>query len=90
MGKFARVEGPGPNPTYSLMEDRDGAIWAGGGNGQLWRWRDGAWQRFDPDARFARMRASQRSPQGGDGTLWVCAGSSGLYRAQRRAFRAGD
>jgi ligand-binding sensor domain-containing protein len=78
-GQFARMEVPELNPTYSLLADRDGAIWAGGGNGNLGRWSNGKWQLFGstnglPLASFIAFA------QGGDGTLWVCAGNRGLYR----------
>jgi signal transduction histidine kinase/ligand-binding sensor domain-containing protein len=87
-GKFARMEGPGPNPAYSLMEDRDGAIWAGAGDGLLWRWRDGAWQRFDPSAGLPASRITALS-QGGDGTLWICSSERGLYRSSGERFMSG-
>jgi signal transduction histidine kinase/ligand-binding sensor domain-containing protein len=84
-GQFARMEETGPNPTYSLMEDRDGTIWAGSGNGLLWCWRDGAWKRFDATAGLP-LASFVALAQGGDGTLWICAGSRGLYRASGERF----
>jgi ligand-binding sensor domain-containing protein len=69
-GQFVRVEGAGPvsGDCYSLMQDRDGSIWAGAGNGVLWRWREGAWQRFD-QANGLPLASFTALAQHGDGTL---------------------
>ena len=76
----ATVDGP-----YSLFADRDGAIWGGGGNGLLWRWRDGEWTRFGqshglPPASLISLA------QDASGTLWICADDRGLYRARGERF----
>ena len=84
-GQFARVEGAVSGDCYSLMQDRDGSIWAGAGNGVLWRWREGAWQRFDP-AHGLPMASFTALAQHGDGTLLICAGDRGLLRGSGAGF----
>ncbi|OAI57414.1 hypothetical protein AYO49_02040 [Verrucomicrobiaceae bacterium SCGC AG-212-N21] len=85
-GKFEQIKGNGPFPTgaYSLLADREGAVWAGEGNGLLWRWREGAWQRFDithglPNDSFISLAQDRQ------GTLWIATRSRGLwsYRGDR-------
>ena len=46
-GEFRRAPEvkPTPGDVYTLLEDRDGAIWAGAA--ALWKWSGAAWQRFD-------------------------------------------
>lgn len=84
-GQFARLEGAGPKAAYSLMADRDGSIWAGAGDGLLWRWRDGAWQRFDRSHGLPMASLVALAPAS-DGTLWIAAQGSGLYRGDGERF----
>jgi signal transduction histidine kinase/sugar lactone lactonase YvrE len=84
-GKFTRAEGPGPvgGNVYSLMEDRDGAIWAG--NDGLWKWSSGVWKRIDAASALPKS-IIQALAQGGDGTLWIGTRSDGLYRSSGETF----
>ena len=81
-GRFQSTKGIGPAPAdaYSLLGDRDGSVWAGYGNGEIWHWRDDAWQKFDtanglPNTNFWTLA------QNSDGTLWIGANPGGLYRS---------
>jgi signal transduction histidine kinase/ligand-binding sensor domain-containing protein len=84
-GEFKRMEGAGPvgGNVYSLMEDRDGAIWAG--NDALWKWSGGEWKQFD-SSRGLPKSMIQALAQSADGSLWVGVRSSGLYRFHGEQF----
>ncbi len=77
-GQFTREEGMGPEGgnVYSLMEDRDGAIWAG--TNSVWKRSGGVWKRFD-SADGLPKTVIQALAQNSDGTLWVGARNGGLY-----------
>ena len=83
-GRFARVEG-GPDSIYSLMEDRDGSMWAGGNDGVLWRWREETWKRFDPESGLPKSNI-QSIAQSKDGALWIGTRNAGLYRSAGDRF----
>jgi ligand-binding sensor domain-containing protein len=64
-------------PPMSLYQDRQGAVWIGTIGQGLWRWKDGAVQRFSeglPASTWFRAIAEDA-----DGTLWA-ATTEGLYR----------
>ena len=67
------------------MEDRDHSIWAGCGNGRLWRWREGSWKAFDASDGLPKTNIEGLA-QGSDGTLWICARTGGLYRSSGERF----
>jgi signal transduction histidine kinase/ligand-binding sensor domain-containing protein len=73
-----------PGGVRSILEDRAGTIWAGGGFG-LASFQDDHWAATIPDggSRFGTVSAIYEDRQGG---LWI-GGSSGVY--QRSAGTAG-
>ena len=86
-GRFTRVSGTGPvtGDCYSLMGHRDGTVWAGAGNGKLWRLKDGQWRAFDPSSGLPRASyVSMR--EGLDGSVWLAVPDHGLYRARGDRF----
>ncbi len=69
---------PGLNVT-ALAEERDGGVWAGTKEGQVWRRRRGEW--------LARTNYWQSHPvtallEDSDGTMWIGTDGDGLYRYQ--------
>lgn len=84
-GQFTREEGIGPEGgnVYSLMEDRDGAIWAG--TNAVWKGSGGVWKRFD-SADGLPKTVIQALAQSSDGTLWIGARNGGLYRLTGERF----
>lgn len=84
-GHFTPLGEMAPMAVYSLTIDHAGGVWAGAGNGLLWHWHDGAWERFEkrhglPLASFVALA------EGADGTLWVGAQTAGLYRSEGDRF----
>lgn len=86
-GRFAPVENSAsaPKSVYSLLARADGSVWAGFGNGLMWRWHDGSWQSFStthklPNQSFLSMAQST------DGRLWFTAENEGLYCYDGKAF----
>src|ERR1051326_3785015 len=65
--------------VISLMEDREGGIWAGTREGQLWIRRKGTWT-VQPD--FSQPHAITALAQDADGAAWIGTGGGGLYRFQ--------
>lgn len=82
-GRFTRLDGPVTGTVESLMEDRDGTVWAG--TTKLWKESGETWKRFDADNGLpeAPILALAR---GRDGTLWVGLRNKGLYRANGDRF----
>ncbi len=80
---------PGLN-VIALAEERDGGVWAGTTEGQVWRLRRGEW--------VARTNCWQSRPvtamlEGSDRTIWIGTDGDGLfcYRGESRThFRKGD
>ena len=69
---------PGLN-VIALAEERDGGVWAGTKEGQVWRLRRGEW--------LARTNYWQSHPvtailEDSDGTMWIGTDGDGLYRYQ--------
>lgn len=80
-GRFTRESAPGPvtGDCYSLMALRDGTLWAGGGNGRIWRRKEGRWSRFEsslglPHSMFNSMAEDI------DGRVWITSPDHGVYR----------
>ena len=68
--------------VLALAEDRDGGVWAGTREGQVWRLRQGDW--------LAQTNYSQSHPitailQDREGALWIGTEGDGLYRYQGRS-----
>lgn len=86
-GKFTRESAPGPvtGDCYSLMTQRDGSIWAGGGNGRLWKRKDGKWQQLGPAAELPKSSFVSLA-EGLDGTVWTTVEGNGLYRSDGERF----
>ncbi|HEY2572572.1 MAG TPA: two-component regulator propeller domain-containing protein [Verrucomicrobiaceae bacterium] len=79
-GKFAKLaEGPAAGNVYTLMEDHDGAMWAGTDDGHLWRWREDQWKLFDSASGLPRSNIDHLV-QGPDGSIWAGARNTGLFR----------
>jgi signal transduction histidine kinase/ligand-binding sensor domain-containing protein len=81
-GTFTRQVEPGPvtGDCYSLMTHRDGSIWAGAGNGKLWRRKQDAWLKIErtsglPNASFVSMTEDT------DGRVWLAVPNHGVYRS---------
>jgi len=77
--RFSRVlDGKSaPRGVHSLLEDGDGAIWAGGG-GSLWKSRHGIWTRYTATNGLPGSIICSLA-QGGDGRIWVGTRGSGLH-----------
>ena len=78
--RFVPVQGTPTAPTdaYSLLEDREGCIWAGAHDGLLWRGSEGGWKLYDPTNGLPADNIESLA-QGAHGTLWVGTRNSGLY-----------
>lgn len=77
---FVRVEEVMAKSTalYSLGEDREGNIWAGGGNGSLWQISQNRVQRFGT-SNGVPFQMIQRLVQGKQGPLWIGTRGGGLH-----------
>ncbi|RBP38051.1 two component regulator with propeller domain [Roseimicrobium gellanilyticum] len=86
-GKFIRESEPGPvtGDCYSLMTHRDGSVWAGAGNGRLWKRQDGKWRELGPAAGLPKSSFVGLA-EGMDGALWTTVIGSGLYRSDGERF----
>ena len=79
---------PGLNVT-SLAEERDGGVWAGTREGQVWRLQKGEWS---AQTNFSQSHPITALLQGSDGAMWIGTGGGGLYRyrdASRAWFKKG-
>lgn len=85
--KFEPVEpqNEGLKSGYSLFEDREGSIWAGGGNGHVWQWREGICTEYTktnglPGSSFESLA------QGPYGPLWFGARDQSLLYFSEGTF----
>ncbi|MGV3532285.1 MAG: sensor histidine kinase [Chthoniobacteraceae bacterium] len=84
--RFVKVGGDAPSSgIYSLLGARDGSLWAGSGNGILWRRQDDVWQRYTP-ADGLPTASFMALTEGGDGSIWISAGKHGLWRRHNARF----
>ncbi len=85
---FRRVELviPSPNSVYSLCEDRDGYVWAGGGNWQIWKLGEGVSQCFDR-TNNTPFQAMVSLAQGSQGPLWIGTRNGGLHYFSESRFK---
>ena len=67
-----------PTVVHSLLEDREGGIWAGARDGFLWQWREGVWRRH-PQNDGHPWKNIDWLAQGVEGQLWIAYRDSGLY-----------
>ncbi len=65
-------------PIYSLCQDREGNIWAGSGNGNLWKLSGGACERFQR-ADGVPFQLIGSLAQGREGPLWIGTRAGGLH-----------
>jgi ligand-binding sensor domain-containing protein/signal transduction histidine kinase len=65
--------------VISLLEDKDGALWAGTHDGELWRRVAGEWQ---IQTNFTQAHALMSLAQDNNGSIWIATGGGGLYRFQ--------
>lgn len=86
-GRFVRVPTPGPasGDCYSLMAARDGTVWAGMGNGRIWKGKDGAWTLLGP-AEGLPHTSFECLAEGVDGTVWTGLRHGGVYRQKEGRF----
>ncbi|QIF02323.1 two-component regulator propeller domain-containing protein [Roseimicrobium sp. ORNL1] len=86
-GKFTRESAPGPvtGDCYSLMTHRDGSVWAGAGNGKLWKRKGGRWQEFGPASGLPWSSFASLA-EGVDGSVWITVDDEGLYRSEGERF----
>jgi signal transduction histidine kinase/ligand-binding sensor domain-containing protein len=86
--RFERVEATtsGGTAVYSLCEDRTGAVWAGGGNGFLWKFSEGTSQRFNR-TNGVPFQAIECLAQGKEGPLWIGTRDGGLHFFTGHAFQ---
>jgi signal transduction histidine kinase/ligand-binding sensor domain-containing protein len=77
---FQRVEETrsAPTPVYSMCQDRDGNVWAGGGNGYLWKLGEGSCERFE-QTNGVPFQMIECLAQGAQGPLWIGTRSGGLH-----------
>ena len=86
-GHFAPVEKTATTPqtVYSLLATRDGAMWAGFGNGLMWRWQQGKWEAFNTTNGLP-AQSFESLAQSPDGSVLFTAQKKGLYRFNGKAF----
>jgi signal transduction histidine kinase/ligand-binding sensor domain-containing protein len=66
--------------VIALAEDRDGGVWAGTREGQVWRLRRGEWM---VQTNYLQSHAITAILHDSDGTMWIGTGGDGLYRYQK-------
>ena len=65
--------------VIALTEDREGAVWAGTREGQVWRLLRGDWLE---QTNYAQSHPITAILHDGDGPLWIGTEGDGLYRCQ--------
>ena len=88
----ARFETPGhgerPKDAYSFAADPDGSIWAGCGNGEVWQWKGGGWNKFDAAHGLPKGSIIGALSVDQSGNLWVGTRGHGFYRKEGDRFIA--
>jgi len=89
-GKLTQSLGPPGDDNFSpycLLEDRDGNLWAGIGNGKVLCRRNGLWNKYDESSGvpFAYVTCLA---EGADGTIWAGSLDAGLYYFKDGRFQA--
>ena len=77
---FQKVALPGPaagEGFFSILEDRQGRIWAGGGNGVV-VWDGNLWTRVQQTDSSLPPIVAQSLAEAPDGAVWLIARNSGL------------
>ena len=66
----------------TLAEDRDGGLWVGTRDGQVWRRGQGNWV---AQTNYAQSRAITAILQDSEGAMWIGTEGKGLYRFKDKA-----
>ena len=89
-GRLTDLPGPSEEPlitTHSLLEDRQGRLWASIGNGRLVRRNGDGWQIFRETNGLPFAYVSCMA-QDAAGTIWAGSLDAGLYRFDGENFQA--
>lgn len=89
-GRLTECIGPPGNEiisAYCLLEDRDGNLWAGIGNGKVLCRRAGVWCKYSKESGLPWAYATSMA-KGTDGTVWVGTLDAGLYFFKEGRFHA--
>jgi len=87
-GTFQRVEATrsASTPAYSMCQGRDGNVWAGGGNGYLWKLGEGVCECFER-TNGVPFQMIECLAQGAQGPLWLGTRAGGLYSFSEGVFQ---
>ena len=66
--------------VISLAEDRDGGVWAGTREGEVWRQLKGNWVR---ETNYSQPHAVTAIVQDTNGAMWIGTEGNGLYRFRK-------
>lgn len=92
-GRFTRESDPGPvtGDCYSLITQRDGTVWAGAGNGRIWKRSEGGWMKFGSSSGLPNSMFSDMA-EDNEGRLWIASPDRGvfLYHGDRFELAAWD
>lgn len=88
-GRFTKVNAPGPvsGDCYSLLSAKDGTLWAGMGNGRIWKRREGEWTLLGTGEGLP-FTSFECLTQSADGTVWTGLRKGGLYRETDGKFES--
>jgi signal transduction histidine kinase/ligand-binding sensor domain-containing protein len=78
----ATVAGLAGLNVISLAEDKDGGLWAGTQEGQVWRLLQGNWMALTNYSQPQPITAILQDPEG---AMWIGTGGGGLFRHQGEA-----
>jgi ligand-binding sensor domain-containing protein/signal transduction histidine kinase len=88
-GVLAEIHGPpGLNEqiwAYCLLEDREGALWAGVGDGRVICRRNGTWRIYDETNGLPFAYVTSLA-EAADGSIWAGSLDNGLYRLEDSHF----
>lgn len=86
-GRFVPVAGAPPKSRgiYSLIEDREGSIWAGSTDGSLGQLRDGSWKHYSRTNGLPNS-SIEALAQGVDNVIWAGSRNQGLYFFSEGSF----